>query len=48
MATDDDKESKSNLLVDRDQFLSWSRRMRMVAMDKGDIYGIFDENGTTT
>ena len=46
MATDDDKESKSNLLVDRDQFLSWSRRMRMVAMDKGDIYGIFDENGT--
>ena len=46
MPTDDDKDTKTPKLSDRDQFLAWKRSMRLYAMDKGDIYGICDEDGT--
>ena len=46
MPTEEDKDKGTAKLVDRDQFISWKRSMRLYAMDKGDIYGIFDEDGT--
>ena len=46
MPSDDERDSKATKLKDREGFLSWKRTMRLVAMDKGDIFGIFDEDGT--
>ena len=46
MPSDDERDSKATKLKDRDGFFAWKRTMRLVAMDKGDVYGIFDEDGT--
>ena len=46
MPSDDERDSRAAKLKDRGGFLAWKRTMRLVAMDKGDIYGIFDEDGT--
>ena len=46
MPSDDERDSKATKLKDREGFLSWKRTMRLVAMDKGDIFGIFDEDCT--
>ena len=40
MPSDDERDHKNDNLIDREGFLNWKRRMRMVAMDKGDVYGI--------
>ena len=45
MPSDDERDSKATKLKDREGYLSWKRTMRLVAMDKGDIFGIFDEDG---
>ena len=46
MPSDDERESAKKNLKERDGFLAWKRNMRLVAMDKGDVYGLFDEDGT--
>ena len=46
MPSDDERDSKATKLKDREGFLSWKRTMRLVAMGKGDIVGIFDKDGT--
>ena len=46
MPSDDERDSGKNKLKDREGFLAWKRNMRFVAMDKGDVHGLFDEDGT--
>ena len=46
MPADDERDDRRARLTSRDDFLSWKRRMRLVAMDKGDTYGLYDEDGT--
>ena len=46
MPSDDERDTRTKNLTDRDGFVAWKRTMRLVAMDKGDVYGLFDEDGT--
>ena len=46
MPSDDERDSRTKNLTERDGFVAWKRNMRLVAMDKGDVYGLFDEDGT--
>jgi hypothetical protein len=46
MPSEDERDSSRNRLTKRDEYLSWKRKSRLVAMDKGDVYGLFDEDGT--
>ena len=38
MPSDDERESRTKSLTERDGFIAWKRNMRLVAMDKGDVY----------
>ena len=46
MPSDDDEKDRDNVLEHREQFPGWSRKMEMLAMAKGDIYGVFSDLGT--
>ena len=46
MPSDDERDSGRVKLTKRDEFLSWKRKTRFLAMDKGDVYELFDEDGT--
>ena len=46
MTEDDGKESTRDVLKDREGYFGWARKMRLLAMKKGDVQGIFAEDGT--
>ena len=46
MPSDEERDSSAQKLTERDGFLAWKQSSRLLALSKGDVYGIFDEDGT--